>query len=197
MITTEVAADEMFILELMTKGNKDAFRYFFDRYYADLCNFVNIYVHNEIFAEEIVQDIFVYFWERRENIRMTHSVKSYLFSASKNKSLNFLRDQRTRDAHHQKLIKEINTVDYTSQQYLVEKDLRALIHKAIDSLPAKCRSIYLLSRDQELTHKEIAAQLEISTKTVENQITIALKKIREFLKPYHEEIFIMFLYFLQ
>ena len=83
----------MFIVGKMIEGDRDAFKYFFDQYYTDLCNFVLLYVKDKVLAEEVVQDIFVYFWESRNKLNISSSVRAYLFSASKYKSLIWIRDR--------------------------------------------------------------------------------------------------------
>jgi RNA polymerase sigma-70 factor (ECF subfamily) len=117
-----------------------------------------------------------------------------LFSASKLKSLNHLRDSK-----NQKRI--IDRLGKTNQQNTVEPDhsyidtdeFRKILDTAIEQLPDKCKEIFLLSKQEELSNKEIAVQLGISVKTVENQMTIALKKLREYLLPYRGKIFLIFL----
>lgn len=192
--------EELFILHKMIEGDQSAFRYFYDRYYVDLCNFVNIYVNQKALAEEIVQDIFVSFWENRLRLQMHRSVKSYLFSASKYRSLNEIRNRITREKVFERLKKEGHDFqadrDFQVEEkesYLDPDKFTAVLHAVIGKLPPKCREIFLLSKNSELSNKEIAEKLDISVKTVENQMTIALKKLREYLAPYREEIFILFL----
>jgi len=194
-LAKEITTEELFIVKKMIDGDIDSFKYFFDRYYDDLCNFVHVYLHDQILAEEIVQDIFVYFWENREKLKINTSVKSYLFSASKFKSLNLLRDTKTQKRIVEKIgrIEPLHTPEYESS-YIDVDELKKILNSAVDQLAPKCREIFLLSKQKELSNKEIAEQLGISVKTVENQMTIALKKLREYLIPYREKIFLLFLF---
>jgi len=179
----------------MIEGDINSFKYFFDRYYNDLCNFVNIYLHDQILSEEIVQDIFVYFWENREKLQINISVKSYLFSASKFKSLNLIRDQKNQKKIAEKIGQTEQTLIFESgESYIDTEEFKRILNVAIEQLPPKCREIFLLAKQEELSNKAIAEQLGISVKTVENQMTIALKKLREFLLPYREKIFYIFLF---
>lgn len=191
----EITTEELFIVKKMIDGDIDSFKYFFDIYYDNLCNFVHVYLHDQVLAEEIVQDIFVYFWENREKLKINTSVKSYLFSASKFKSLNLLRDAKTQKKIVEKIrrIEPIQTHEHESS-YIDTDEFRKILDSAIDQLAPKCREIFLLSKQKELSNKEIAEQLGISVKTVENQMTIALKKLREYLIPYREKIFLLFLF---
>lgn len=190
----EITNEELFIVKKMIEGDLDSFKYFFDRYYSDLCNFVHVYLHNQVLAEEIVQDIFVFFWENREKLKINTSVKAFLFSASKFKSLNLLRDNKTK----RRIVEIIGKTEpfQTTEEdssYIDTDEFKKILDLAIDQLAPKCREIFLLSKRKDLTNNEIAAQLGISVKTVENQMTIALKKLREYLLPFREKIFLLFL----
>lgn len=194
-MTKEFSNEELFIIEKMIEGDVDSFKYFFDRYYNDLCNFVNIYLHDQVLSEEIVQDIFVYFWENKGKLKINTSVKSYLYSASKFKSLNLLRDTKNQKRIVEKLGKaeQIVTTELADSDIDVE-EFKKILNAAIDQLAPKCREIFLLSKREERSNKEIADLLGISIKTVENQMTIALKKLREYLNPFRGKIFLLFLF---
>ncbi|MCW1735453.1 RNA polymerase sigma-70 factor [Anaerorudis cellulosivorans] len=185
--------EERFIFARMAEGDKEAFRFFFEKYYADLCNFVNIYLNDPAMAEDIIQDVYVYFWSQKEEIHIETSIKSYLLKASKNKSLNYLRNEKNRLAIHEKLANESATSCEIPEEREDDFRKQAILEKAVASLPEKCREIYILCKEKKLTYKEISNELGISTKTVENQMGIALKKLREFLKPYYDDLFILFL----
>ena len=187
-------SDELFIIKRMIDGDKQAFRYFFDKYYAELCNFVNIYLKDTVLSEEVVQDIFVYFWENKSKIKVSSSVRSYLFSATKYRSLNMLREQKSFERLKEKIKHEKSIVpDQELETFPNVEDFRNLLDKAIQELPDKCRTIFLLSKKEELSNKEIASRLNISVKTVESQMTIALKKLRSTLYPHREKLFVLFL----
>lgn len=190
----EITNEELFIVKKMIDGDMDSFKYFFDRYYNDLCNFVHIYLHDQALAEEIVQDIFVYFWENRGKLQINTSVKAFLFSASKFKSLNLIRNTKTQKIIVDKIGKSAPFHSPEHASSTIDADeLRRILDSAIDQLAPKCQEIFLLSKREELSNREIAERLNISVKTVENQMTIALKKLREYLIPYREKIFILFI----
>ena len=191
----EITSEELYIVKKMIEGDVDSFKYFFDRYYDDLCNFVHVYLHDQVLSEEIVQDIFVYFWENKEKLQINTSVKSFLFSASKFKSLNLLRDTKTK----KRIVEKIGKTEplITSEEensYLDTGEFKKILDAAVDQLAPKCREVFLLSKFEDLSNKEIAEKLGISVKTVENQMTIALKKLREYLLPFRGKIFLLFLY---
>ncbi|MFV0376437.1 MAG: RNA polymerase sigma-70 factor [Mangrovibacterium sp.] len=191
---TQVNADELFIIGRMIDGDKLAFRYFFDKYYRDLCNFVNLYLKDRALAEEVVQDIFVYFWENKQKIKVNTSVRSYLYGASKYKSLNVIRAGKSEQHLRDKLSKREQYIEEIPfDHYSGVDEFRRILEEAISGLPEKCREIFLLSKQKDLSNKQIAEQLGVSVKTVENQMTIALKKLRLFLEPHREKIFLIFL----
>jgi RNA polymerase sigma-70 factor (ECF subfamily) len=194
-LAKEITSEELYIVKKMIEGDVDSFKYFFDRYYDDLCNFVHVYLHDQAWSEEIVQDIFVYFWENKEKLQINTSVKSFLFSASKFKSLNLLRDTKTQ----KRIVEKIGKTEplITSEEedsYLDTNEFKKILDAAVDQLAPKCREIFLLSKFEDLSNREIAEKLGISVKTVENQMTIALKKLREYLLPFRGKIFLLFLY---
>jgi RNA polymerase sigma-70 factor (ECF subfamily) len=185
--------EELFIFNRMVEGDKEAFRFFFDKYYSDLCNLVNIYLHNQVISEEIVQDVYIYFWERKGKIKIESSVKSYLLKASKHKSLNYLRNEKNKLNILEKLSKVTNSSPDIPDNIMDASQIREVIEKSVNSLPERCRQVYVLSKEKNLSYKEIANELGISVKTVENQMVKALKKLRELLRPYYNDIFIFFL----
>ena len=185
--------EELFIFKRMCDGDHHALRFFFDKYYDELCNYVNLYLRNKTISEDIVQDIFIYFWEKRGTINLDISVKSYLIRASRNKYLNYLRDERSHQAIQNAVISKSETSINPDYKLWDVSKIEEIISKSIDKLPPRCREVYLLHKNQELSYKEIASKMDISEKTVENQMSIALKKLKEQLAPYYEQIFVVLL----
>lgn len=189
-----VSNEELFIIERMIEGDENAFKYFFDTYYVDLCNFVNSYLHDKTLSEDIVQSIFIDFWEKRNSISFHSSIKSYLYTASKNKSLNHLRNVKNRNRIVDSIFHQPTFISEEKADSFMElEELKTLVLKAIDVLPAQCKMIYQLSRDEGLSNKEIAERLGIAAKTVENQMTIAIRKLKDSLQPYQDQLFILFI----
>ncbi len=188
-----IQEEEFYIFTKMVEGDKEAFHFFFKKYYPDLCNFVNLYLHDAIIAEEIVQDIFIYLWEKKDKIKIESSVKSYLLSATKNRSLNYIRNEKTKI----NILSKMSSSDSVSMdmpdRIMDANQLREVINKAIDSLPERCRQVYILGKERRMSYKEISEELGISVKTVEVQMGNALKKLREQLRPHYNDIFVLFL----
>jgi RNA polymerase sigma-70 factor, ECF subfamily len=183
---------ELLIFRRMAMGDKEAFRFFFDKYYADLVNFVNLYLHNPLAAEDVVQDIFIWFWDKRNKIEIETSVKAYLIRASKNKSLNYLRGER-RKLHFQEKLNQQDAAPELPDDFLDAVQIRLLMQQAFDKLPGRVREIFLMGKERKMTYAQIAQELGIAEKTVENQMGIALKKIREQLRPFYDKLFALFL----
>lgn len=184
---------ELLIFRRMAEGDKEAFRFFFDKYYADLVNFVNLYLHNPLAAEDVVQDIFIWFWDKRNKIEIETSVKAYLIRASKNKSLNYLRGERRKLHFQEKLNQQDGAGPELPDDFLDAAQIRLLMQQAFDKLPGRVREIFLMGKERKMTYAQIAQELGIAEKTVENQMGIALKKIREQLRPFYDKLFALFL----
>lgn len=179
--------DGIKLIRQIKKNNVRAFKYLFETHYEKLFHFALTYVNHKEIAEEIVQDVFITIWNKRKELDITSSVKAYLFTSVKNRSISYLRQ-------HLKLAditdNEHNIVSlYQSADYKIEGDeLELYVQKAIDLLPDKCKIIFSLSRNSGLTYKEIAKELGISTETVKTQIGIALKKIKLYLEIYWDSV---------
>ena len=162
-------------------GEAPALDELFRRYYTDLCRVALRFVNNEQEAEDIVQELFVSIWEKREKQRDDlESVGPYLRRATRNRSLNFLRDRKRIPVDDGEVPLTIATPDQADDA-LERDELRQQIHGAIDSLPERCRLVFVMSKIEDMSHKEIAGALDISPKTVENQMTRAYRYLRQWL----------------
>lgn len=177
----------------LAAGDLAAYRYLFDRYFADLCNFLRIYLHSKEFSEEIALEVFEIVWEKRETLLIKASFKSFLFAAAKNRAISHYRKEHRTIFTSLEISESLAYEEENSQHFMEESELRALIESAIGKLPEKSRQIYLMARNEHLSHKEIAAQLGITPKTVENHVGIALRKLRETLKPLYKQIFMVWM----
>ena len=128
-------------------------------------------------CEDIVQEIFLSLWMKRESIEITTSLKGWLFTATRYQVFRVIRQCSVTESLFDKLETRI-WGEPSAENLLYQKELQENISDIVKRLPEKCREIYILSREAQLSHKEIAERLRISTKTVEFQITVALKKIR-------------------
>lgn len=177
--------DDILLLKLIQAGDEHAFKYLFDTYFASLCRYMHLYLDDTQEVEEVALDIFLYVWEHRERINITLSLKSYLFQAARNRCLNCLRDRK----QHLSLDEAGELSNEEVASTLEMEELNRLIQEAICSLPEKCGQIFRSSREENLTNQEIADKMQISVKTVEGQITKALKRIKIFLDEQYSYLF--------
>jgi len=161
--------------------DKAAFEKLFNNYCQRLINFTRRYVIDKQIAENIVQDVFVNVWQRRSNLDPEKSIKTYLFTASRNEGLKHLRHLNVEKKSFDRIIESYPEAKHDLE--LEGKEISQSINKAINELPEKCREIFELNRFENLKYAEIAYTLNISVKTVETQMGRALKKLRKQLKP--------------
>ena len=159
---------------------KQDFKQLFEQYYNPLCNFANSILYDSTKAEDAVQDVFVKMWQKKDTLEDLEHLKSYLFRATKNKCIEYLRklklDQKLSEesARQLEVSSSINTDDEADKYLLKEK-----LFNSIRQLPPKCRDVFTMSKINGLTYNEIAEELGISSKTVENQMGRALRLLRE------------------
>lgn len=178
--TTDKADTEC--LDRLVCEDRAAFRQLFDRYYKELYCYARKYVQSVDVCKDILQDVFSYLWEKREQLEVTQSVKAYLYRAVHHRCINHLKktdnDYRHLNNYHlQQQIVQPHQQD--SLHLLQEKEMQETINRVVNELPEQCRKIFILSRENGLRHKEIAQQLCISPKTVEVQIYRALKYLKQ------------------
>ncbi|GHN02264.1 DNA-directed RNA polymerase sigma-70 factor [Cytophagales bacterium WSM2-2] len=169
--------DASLILQLNT-GDKEAFETIYDRYSVDLYKFIFSRIRIKEISEEIVQEIFVSLWAKRESLKIA-SLSAYLFSASKYQILTYIRSDKVRKRYAAEFVLYLSgRHDNSIEEFINTSDLNSLIEKAITELPEKCQQVFRMSRFEHLTIKEIAERLNISTRTVENYITQSLRHLR-------------------
>ena len=171
-------------------------------YFSKMKRFAREYVLSDEDAENIVQDVFLDFWEKKELLPLPINILAYLFTSIKNRCIDFLRHKIVQKEVENKMQEEYRLtlqMKYYSLGELdvgifEEDDVEQLLSKVIDSLPERCREIFLKSKIEGKKQKEIAEEMNISINTVETQMGIAYKKLRNELKDYFP-LFI-FLYYL-
>jgi RNA polymerase sigma-70 factor (ECF subfamily) len=169
------------LVEILKNQPDKAFKILYKDYFSYLCYIVYRVYPDWSVAEDIVQDVFLEIWKKRKNIDIHTKIRSYLRKAVVNKTLNYIRDKRIVLDDEEKA-SGIKSEVCSGLQNLQEEELKNRITIAIQSLPKKCRIIFGMSRFEEMSYAEIACELAISVKTVENHISKALKILREELK---------------
>lgn len=177
------------VLEIKA-GSEKSFELIFKTYYSALCRHAFGMLKDKEEAEEMVQNMFVNYWDKRENIDIKTSLKSYLYKSIHNLCLNNIKHQKIKKQYEQYNLAVVNTA---SKNENFSDELQLQINHAIESLPPQCKLIFNLSRFEELKYREIAETLDISEKTVENQMGKALKVMREKLSEYLPLLILLFL----
>ena len=170
-----------------TEGRDNLFNDFdrlFLTYYSRLHRFVMDFSFSSEDAEDIVQDIFAKLWERRNEVTIKTNTSSYLLTLTKNKCIDYIRRKSTVEQYKQEASIRLKALQSIPDYQESDRELEEILKKALDALPPRCREIFIKSRFEDLTYKEIAAELGISESTVENQIGIALKRLHVALKDY-------------
>lgn len=182
---------DLFLFQQIKNGDLSSYETIFKKYYEGLYRFAFSYVRDGVMAEEMAQEVFLYVWEKRTQIEIQTTLKTYLYSAVKNKCLNYIRLEVPKQQSMVDVSEVMLSVMDKSRDDGDNEKLKGYIQNKIDALPKKCRRIFIMSRNAGLTYEEIAEELNLSKKTVENQMRIALKKLRESLyvvyKRYKED----------
>jgi RNA polymerase sigma-70 factor (ECF subfamily) len=182
-VETNNQTKELFLYQEMKRSKEYAFDFFFNYYYPGLCVYAQKMISiPEQEAKDLVQDVFLKFWNDREKTDIQFSIRSYLFVSVKNKCFDFLR-KKSRSLKVQEISNQHDISDESFETYVLS-ELESLFNKSLEKLPERCREVFELSRFHGLKNREIAAKLNLSEKTVENQMTKALHILKEDLKDY-------------
>ncbi|UII76193.1 RNA polymerase sigma-70 factor [Flagellimonas sp. HMM57] len=172
---------EQLLVKKLSQGDEKAFRELFDGYRNQLYRFSLGMLSSEAYAKEMVQEVFLKVWTKRESLNPELSFRSYLFTITRNKNIKFLK----KAANNLKLREEIfyrsQKSANTTEKYMREADLEVLRQKALDQLPPKRRIIFEMSRNEGKSYETIGQELGISTSTVKSQMSKALETLRNFI----------------
>jgi len=157
----------------------NAFEQIYQCHWSELYNYSYNLLRDKAVCEEIVQEIFFSLWNKRQDLKITHSIKSYLFKAIRFQSINYIRSENVKRnyAANYSAFNKV-TFDNSNEEHMHLSDLAGIIEKEVSKLPEKCQQIFRLSRNDHQSIKNIAEHLNISHKTVENQLTKALGHLR-------------------
>lgn len=175
---------EIEVLEKIQSGNESAYEMIFRTFYNPLCRYAYSFLEDKEEAEEVVQSAFITVWEKRKSLQIQTSLKSYLYRMVRNGCLNVIKHEKVKQQHvaHEMAVTEVSYESVSQKVYATELEIK--IAEAMKALPEQCRLVFQMSRFEELKYQEIADQLQISVKTVENHMGKALRIMREQLKEY-------------
>jgi RNA polymerase sigma-70 factor (ECF subfamily) len=181
--------DDKLLFSKVTHGDKHSFDILFQKYYSQLVRFAVGYLHDGPSAEEVVQDVFVRIWENAQRIEIETSVLAYLYSSVRNQALNCIKHEKVKKKYEQEQVTVVDSDEYDFEEKVNVKFFRQILTSVVGDLQKKCREIFEMAKFEGLTYDEIAEYLQVSVKTVENQMGIALKKIREVMLPYSKQVY--------
>lgn len=158
------------LLQKIKNNDNFAFDEIFRQYYKQLCYFSFKIVQNNDIAEEIVQDLFVHLWEKRKDLNINTSLKSYLYRSVHNNSVRQFKKEKLHES-----LEDYHNKPESFSSAIEQAETENYIYNTIEKLPEQCRKIFKMSRFEDLKYREIAEKLNLSIKTVETQMSRALK----------------------
>ena len=163
------------------EGDIRAYETLFRRYFEPLCLYGNKIAGNMDVAEEIVQELFYKLWKDRESLRIVLSVKSYLYGAVRNQSLQHLEHLKVRERYYRNVVSELSeSASYESPQEILEyKELAQRVEFALERLPKRQREIFRMNRFEGKKYEQIAHEMSLSVKTIEAEMSKALRVLRK------------------
>lgn len=173
------------LIERIRSGDKAAYRILFNRFYRELVGTAVNILKNEDKGKDAVQEVFLQIWKNRETLEIRTSLGAYLKRGVINRSLNQVKYAKN-FVQEDKLIDEPSS-NTTALDDLALDDLESALQEALNLLPERCRLVFVMKRLEGLSHKEISEALGISPKTIENQITKAMKVLKEALQAYRKK----------
>jgi RNA polymerase sigma-70 factor (family 1) len=175
-----IAAERIAFLQMRIAQFEDqkAYEELYVSLYKYLYNFAWGFVKSKQLSEEIVSDVFIKVWQKRKTLETIDNIKVYLYVATKNISLNYLGKTKTLSfSELGDITAELISTYSDPEQLLITSDMMVLINNAVAQLPARCRLIFQLVKEDKMKCREVAEVLQLSVKTVENQVAIAVRKI--------------------
>lgn len=164
------------IVQLIREGNDESFRGIFHAYYEGLCQYAFTLLRDMDDAEDVVQSMFLKIWEKRQTLNITHTIKSYLYKSVYHQCINQFDHRAVRVKFQERVsVEKSQSVQHPE---VFPHELEERIVAVIKTLPKQCRTIFMMSRYQEMKYSEIAKELDISVNTIENQISKALRILR-------------------
>ena len=166
------------LIQALKSGNTDAYTFLVDAYHQKLCTYAFSLSHDHSNAEDIVQNVFVRVWQKRDKLKDDFSIQGFLYKLVYNEFIDLYRKEKSAMALEKKYIEALDTVINDDDNSALER-LISLVKDEIQNLPPKCKQTFLLSKQEGLTNIEIADYLNVSIKTVEAQITKAFSILRK------------------
>ncbi len=181
-----MSEEDKILVTGLKENDRVSFEKIFNKYSERIYYFSIRYLKHKEDAEEITQEVFVRLWNRRHDLKTELSFSSYLFMIAKNAVIDMLRKRQKEAAINEDFDQNIKSPLYEDNKSIEYKELKKIVTDAIQSLPEKRKQIYLLSREEALTYKQIAEKLDISIKTVESHMRLALQQLKKIIGDNYE-----------
>lgn len=172
------SVEETGFVQFLSSGDEKAFAGLYDRYWEPLFGYVMRVLQDKDDSMDVVQDTFVTVWQQRTTLGNVQSFKAYIYSIARYKALRYIRMNIRKRDYLSSLLNFLQAHEESPEDQLITGELQSIINAEVENLPPKMREVFLLSREQHLSYREIAAKLNISDKTVKKQISNSLKLIR-------------------
>lgn len=186
--------DDFLMMKQLKEGKESAFHTLFKKYFSVLTLYAYKILKDEDVARDVVQAVFTKVYEQRETLEIRVSIKSFLYQSVRNRSLNELKSIQIKKRHHDIIFVNGTELGDDGDSFMEAAELEIKIAQAIGRLPSQCRKIFEMSRMEGMTNSEIAEDLQLSKRTVETQISKALKSLRSQLQDFLPALlFIIFL----
>lgn len=170
-----------YLRKMKEESSEKAFHSFFNLFHDRLFRIAFFYLRKEEWTQEVVIDVFMKIWEKRESLLEIQNIEDYCFVLTKNAAFNFLEKEHRHD--HEELLSSVEKEesDVSPEDTVISEELFARYVKALDRLPEKCREIFLLVKEEHLSYAETAQRLGVSIKTVDTQLQRAKERLRKML----------------
>lgn len=159
--------------------NKNNYKLLFDDYYEVLCNFAYGYMNDYDLSEDVVQEVFVYLWQKRKKLEIKSSIKSYLYSSVKNKCIEIIRRNKLEQKYIGEKLEEAKNNEENEEEEIDNLVRIKKLYDSIEELPKKCKLIFKMAKMEGMTYNEISSELDLSVKTIESQMRRAFILLRE------------------
>lgn len=193
-LPSDTSYNEKALLARIAEGDKDAFKQLYDHYWNDIYYVALGFLKSPEWSQDIIQEVFIKIWQKRATLTSIEQFKSYIFIIARNELISALR-QKMRTDGQQDRYRQLLPEQYTSaDQSLAVRELETQIGEAVQQLPEQQQRIFRMTRQEGLSHDEIADQLGIARKTVANNITKTLNHIRDYLLEHGNDVLTVALY---
>jgi len=164
----------------LKQGSTNSFEMLFTKYYQDLCSFSNLIISNQQLAEEVVADVFVKIWQKKEKIDIKTSVKSYLYKSTKNTTISYIRKKRINEISLDEIFNLQEENSSNPELLIIQDETLEQIKDVLSILPKKSKLVFQMHRFNQLKYKDIAEIMNVSVKSVEKHMSKSMKILREY-----------------